>query len=112
MKQIKKIEEKIIKEVKILLRIRKSIDDVTIKNLRNLFRLKKEKYGTTVKDKINLSDWKRNKAFKNRIIRDIRNLLEHEVEDYYKPVRVGNFWSNSYIAYERNDDRCKTLSVG
>ena len=55
---------------------------------------------------------KRNKAFKNRIIRDIRNLLEHEVEDYYKPVRVGNFWSNSYIAYERNDDRCKTLSVG
>ena len=28
---------------------------------------------------------KENKAIKNRIIRDIRNLFEYE-EDYYKPV--------------------------
>ena len=35
-----------------------------------------------------------NKAIKDRIIRDIMNLLEHE-EDYYKPVTVGNFWSNT-----------------
>ena len=65
-KRIKKIEEKIIKEVKILFRIKKSIDDVTIKNLRNIFRLKKEKYGTTVKDKINLSDWKKKQSIQKQ----------------------------------------------
>ena len=43
---------------------------------RNIFRLKLEKGST-----------------KNRINRDIRNLLEHE-EDYHKPVRVSNSWSN------------------
>ena len=54
-----------------------------IKDTRNLFRLKKE-----------------NKAIKDRIIRDIKNRLEHdEEEDCYKPVRVGNFWSNNYIEY-------------
>ena len=46
-----------------------------------------------------------------RIIRDIRNLFEHEEEDYYKPVRVGNFWSNNYMEYESNSYRNKTLSV-
>ena len=32
------------------------------------------------------------------MIRDIRNLFKHEEEqeNYYKPVRVGNFWSNNY----------------
>ena len=30
---------------------------------------------------------------------------------YYKPVRADNFWSNSYIEYERNGDRNKTLSI-
>ena len=29
---------------------------------------------------------------KDRIIRDIRKLLEHEEEDSYKPVKAGNFW--------------------
>ena len=48
---------------------------------------------------------------KNRTIRDKINLIEHE-EDYYKPVRVGNFWSNNYIEYESYDDRNKTLSIG
>ena len=37
---------------------------------------------------------KENKAIKNRIIRGIRNLFEHE-EDYYKPQTVANFWSNN-----------------
>ena len=45
------------------------------KDIRNLFRLKKE-----------------SEAIKDKIVRDIRNLLEHEEEDYYKPVRVINFW--------------------
>ena len=63
--------------------------------MRNPFRLKKE-----------------NKAIKDRIIRDIRNLLEHEEEEnYYKPVKVDNFWSNNYIEHESNSDRNKTLSV-
>ena len=31
---------------------------------------------------------KENKAIKDRIIRDTRNLFEHEEENYYKPVRV------------------------
>ena len=44
---------------------------------------------------------KENKAIKDRIIRDIRNLFEHEEQDYYTPVRVGNFSSNNYIEYER-----------
>ena len=56
--------------------------DNIMKNAKNLFRLKKE-----------------NKAIKNRIVRDIRNLVEHE-EDYYKPLRVGNSLSNNYIEYE------------
>ena len=42
---------------------------------------------------------KENKTIKNRKIRDIRNLFEHEEDDYYKPVRVVNLWSNNYIEY-------------
>ena len=36
--------------------------------------------------------------------------FEHEEEDYYKPVRVGNFWSNNYIEYKNKGDS-KTLSA-
>ena len=39
---------------------------------------------------------KENETIKDRIIRDIGNLLEQEKEDYYKPVRA---------------DRNKTLST-
>ena len=39
-----------------------------------------------------------------------RSPFEHEEEDYYKPVRVSNFWGNNYIEYKRNGDRNKTLS--
>ena len=31
-------------------------------------------------------------------------------EDYYKPVKVGNFWSNNYIEHESNGDRNRMLS--
>ena len=44
------------------------------------------------------------------MIRDIRNHFEHEEEDFYKPVRIGNFWSNEYIEYKSKTDR-KALSV-
>ena len=33
-------------------------------------------------------------------------IIESE-EDYYKPVRVGNFWNNNYIKYESNADKHK-----
>ena len=65
-----------------------------MKDVRNLFRLEKD-----------------SKAIKDRILRDIKNLFEHEEENYYKPVRANNFWSNNYIEYESNSDRNKTLSV-
>ena len=66
------------------------------KDIRNLFRLEKE-----------------TKANKGIIHRDIKNLFEHEEEEenYYKPVRVSNFWSNNYIESESNGDRNKTLLV-
>ena len=44
------------------------------------------------------------KAWVNR---DIRRIIESE-NDYYKPVRVGKFYSNNYIHYEGNGDRNKT----
>ena len=45
--------------------MKKEVDGITVIDIRNHFRLKKEK-----------------KANKNRIIRDIRDLFEHEEEDY------------------------------
>ena len=98
MKSSRLEKKNIIKDVKNLFRLQKKkkrIDGTAMKHARNIFRLKKEINDTTVKD---------------RIIRDIRNLFEHEEGDYYKPVRVGNFWSNNYIEYESIDDRNKALS--
>ena len=85
-----------------------------IKDIRNLFRLKKEQNYTAIKDIRNLfRQEKETKAIKDRILRDIKNLFEHEKEEenYYKPVRVSNFWSNNYIEYKSNGDKNKTLSV-
>ena len=65
----------------------------TIKSIRNHFKLKKV-----------------NEAIKDRIIRDIRTLFKQE-DDYYKPIKVGNFWNNKYIEYESSGDRNKNLSV-
>ena len=89
----KKIEDNIIKDVRDPFRLKKEIDDTTIKDIINLFSLKKE--NEVIKE--------------DRVKRDIRNLFEHEEEDYYKPVRAGNFWSKSFIEYdESNDDRNKS----
>ena len=74
--------------------MKKEINDTSLKDIRNLFRLKKG-----------------NESIKDRIIRDTRNNFEHEEEDYYKAVRVGNLWSNNYIEYESNSDGTKTLSA-
>ena len=43
-------------------------------------------------------------------MRNIRTLSEQE-EDYYKPKRVSNLWSNNYIKYKRNDDKNRKLSL-
>ena len=57
-----------------------------IKDIRNGFSLKRELNYTAVKD---------------RVLRDINNLFEHEEEgNHFKPVRVSNFWSHNYIEYE------------
>ena len=42
---------------------------------------------------------------------DIRNLFKHGKKDCYKPVRVGNFWSNNHIEYEAKGNRSKAPSV-
>ena len=70
-----------------------SKEEKIIKNIKNLFRQQKEI-----------------KAIKYRILRDIKNLFEHEEGNYYKPVRVRNVWSNNYIENESSSDRNKTLS--
>ena len=70
-------------------------DENVIEDIRNLLRLRRE-----------------TKAIKDRSLRDIKNLFEHEEEEnYYKPVRVSNCWNNNYIEYESNSNRNKTLSV-
>ena len=48
------------------------------------------------------------RLIKDKIIRDIRTLSEQE-EDYYKPKRVSNFWSNNYIEYKSNGNKNKSL---
>ena len=36
----------------------------------------------------------------------IKTHFERE-NNFYKPLRVGNFWNNNYIEYESNGDRNK-----
>ena len=81
-----------------------------IKDIRNLCRLKKELNYTAIKDITNFfRQEKETKAIKDRKLRDIKNLFEHEEEE--NTVRVHNFWINNYIEYESNGDRNKTISV-
>ena len=74
-------------------------EENTINDIRNLFRLKTELNYTLIKDTRNLfRQEKKTRPIKDRILRGIKNLFEHEEEEnYYKPVRVSNFWSNNYI---------------
>ena len=80
-------EDNVIKDVRNLFRlkkIKKETNDTIIKDIRKFFRLKQE-----------------NKVIKDGILRDIRNLFEHKEEDYYKPVIVGNSWSNKTLTVEK-----------
>ena len=87
MKNPRPEEENIIKDIRILFRLKTELNYTAIKDIKNIFRLEKE-----------------TKAIEDRILRDIKNLFEHEKEEenYYKPGRVNNFWSNNYIEYESN----------
>ena len=72
-------------------------EEKIIKDIRNLFRLKKELNYTVIKDILNRFRLeKETNRIKDRILRDIKNRFEHEIEHYYKPV---SFWSNNYIEY-------------
>ena len=95
MESLRGEEKNITKDVRNLVRLRKALNYTAIKDIRNLFRLEKE-----------------TKAIKDRILRDIKNLLEYEEEEsYHKLVRISNFWSKNYIEFESNGDRNKTLSA-
>ena len=92
--RLKLDKEKIIKNIRNLLILKKEKIYTAIKYLRKLFRLEKE-----------------TKPFKDRILRDIKKRFLHEEENYHKPGRKMNFWSNNYIEYESSGDRNKTLSA-
>ena len=84
------------------------------KDIRNFFRLKKEQNDTAVKDIRDLFRTKNeNKKIKDIVIRSIKNLFEYkkEEENFYKPVRVNNFWNNDYIEYESNGNKNNNLSL-
>ena len=60
-------------------------EEKIIKDIKNLFRLKRELNYTSFKDIRNLLDKKKEtKSIKDRKLRVIKNLFEHE-ENYYKP---------------------------
>ena len=65
-----------------------------INDVRNLFTLEKEIVDAAMTDIMNLFRFKQKTKLDIRILRDIRNLFEHK-KNYYKPVSVGNFWSNN-----------------
>ena len=88
-----KRKDNIIKDIKNIFRLRKEISNSATKNIKILFRLKKQK--ETIKDKMT---------------RNIETLFEQE-DDYYKPIKVGNFWNYNYIGYESNNHKNKNLLV-
>ena len=54
-----------------------------IKEIRNLFRLKKELHYTAIKDIRNIFRQEETKAIKDRILRDTKNIFEHEEKENY-----------------------------
>ena len=83
MKNLRPGEEKIIKDISSLFRLKNKLNYAAVKDIRDLFGQEK---GT--------------KTIKETIFRDIKNyfeLEEKEEENYYKTVKVNNIWSNNYI---------------
>ena len=117
----REIEDKIIKDARNLFRLKKQItnkiENNIVKNVRNLFALNKRKKAikkienNIVKNVKNILKLKEEvEVIKEKIIRDIRNICALE-ENYYKPVKFANSYSNNYIEYGSNDDRNETLSI-
>ena len=92
MKNPRSEEEKIIKNVRNVFRLKKKQNDSAIKYIRNTFRLKKEV-----------------KGIKDLVLGNVNNFLEKE--NYYKPERVNNFWSNNYMVYKSKGDKKRIPSV-
>ena len=67
------VENKIIKDIRNLFRLKKEIDDTTFKHIRYFFRMKEV-----------------NESIKDRIFIGIIYLFEYEEKDHYKLVRLGN----------------------
>ena len=44
-------------------------------------------------------------------IRDIKNLFDKFVEDYYRPIKTKNAFNGNYIEYESKGDKDKNLSL-
>ena len=66
-----------------------------IKDIRNLFRLKKRKKN----------------VIEDKIIPEIRALLESDEKDCYELIRIGNKFSNNYIEFESKGYRSKAPSI-
>ena len=86
-----------------------------VKDTRNqeIFLDKKKINGSTNEDITNFFRLKKGvKGIKDEVLRNIKNLFKHEEEgNYYKAVRVNDFWSNNYIEYKSNCDKSRILSV-
>ena len=54
---------------------------------------------------------KNKKYINDKVLRDIRTLYESDLEDYYKPIRIGNDFSSNYSEYGSNRDKDKTLFI-
>ena len=56
---------------------------------------------------------KKKKIIRWKINSDTRNFFEQEVEeeDYYKPEKLGKFFSNCFILRESRSKKNKTLSI-
>ena len=54
---------------------------------------------------------KETEAIKDRIIRDNKDLFEHNEGNCFKETRVSKFWSNNYTEHKSNCDKNTTLSV-
>ena len=76
MKNPRPEEEKMIKDIGNLFRLKKHLNQTAIKDTRNLLRREKE-----------------TKEIENKIFRYIKNLFEPEKEEenYHKPLRINNF---------------------
>ena len=68
----------------------------------------KKQKGTCLKISETFLDWKSKMEQSN--LEQLEIWQEKELL-HYKPVRVGNFWSNNYIEYGSKGDRNKTLWV-